>query len=224
MSTCTLEGDPDMYGLGIRVGFYLQWVAQGLASSRAQEELSNIAYANNLFVFALITSLIVKTGSDSVDFITSEAYIVLLFTYARFEPKVSLEAIVNIYKIIRDGWTPWQSRGEEGETGSVVGDALAYPIHFAVNAYRIWFWTSESNIPGQRCEEFGFLLAKVKLRAIWFRSFQVTSAAVLLAYLVYGLLKLVYLVLREQKTLRRSLGYVILAFALLATHSSTILF
>jgi hypothetical protein len=73
MPDCTIAGDPDMYGLGIRIGFYLQWLARAvgllMASwtanrklEEALEELDSISFVNTLFVFATIISLVIKTS------------------------------------------------------------------------------------------------------------------------------------------------------------------
>ncbi|KAI1461419.1 hypothetical protein F4805DRAFT_414029 [Annulohypoxylon moriforme] len=52
MRNCTAVGNADMYGLGIRLGFYLTWYAYLLAKFVVTEEAQSIHYANCCFVLA----------------------------------------------------------------------------------------------------------------------------------------------------------------------------
>lgn len=87
---CGYNGDPDLYGLGIRIAFYLQWTSAFIMRfwypaaeyARGRRELQN---SNVLFTLALTITLIVITA-DSGPFYAADiiilSYIILGGTYA----------------------------------------------------------------------------------------------------------------------------------------------
>ena len=62
---CKFEGNPDLYGIGIRLGLYLQWYSTPilwLANTGIDDTLLE-SYC--VFVLALVVSLIVSTVEES---------------------------------------------------------------------------------------------------------------------------------------------------------------
>ncbi|XXH02416.1 COP9 signalosome (CSN) subunit [Hypoxylon texense] len=76
-TTCHIDGHPDIYGLGIRLGFYLQWYGAILASWLAPGEVRPLRHTNAVFLAATLVSLIALRHTLSVP----EAYIVQMFLF-----------------------------------------------------------------------------------------------------------------------------------------------
>lgn len=82
MASCGFSGNSDMYGLGIRLGFYLNWYGSTLASWIARDELDGMELSNSFFVAATFLALIIQTARDILK--TVEIYIVLLLTFGGY--------------------------------------------------------------------------------------------------------------------------------------------
>jgi len=52
MTTCSFPGNADLYGLGIRLSFYITWLAGPLASWTVPSEVDGINFTNTLFMAA----------------------------------------------------------------------------------------------------------------------------------------------------------------------------
>ena len=54
-STCSFEGDDNLYGLGVRIGSYLQWLTVGLAYNFAPKK--TVGLVKNVLAFVLTNML-----------------------------------------------------------------------------------------------------------------------------------------------------------------------
>ncbi|KAJ5887540.1 hypothetical protein N7495_007581 [Penicillium taxi] len=82
MDICTpFEGNSDLYGLGIRVGVYLQWVSAWTSLLLDPESAQATYDANSTFVFAILVATIIaaQQGSSAI-----EMYIMLQFMLGFF--------------------------------------------------------------------------------------------------------------------------------------------
>jgi hypothetical protein len=77
---CGFFGNPDMYGLGIRVGVYCQSLANLIAGAFRQESVKDIQTTNSYFRLALFVALCYLTATDS-DFEPVEAAIIVLLGF-----------------------------------------------------------------------------------------------------------------------------------------------
>ena len=69
-------GNPDLYGLGIRVGIYLQWVSSLLINVYVPAEMADALDTNSIFVFAVFIAIAVVTSSTE-GLHPAEAFIML---------------------------------------------------------------------------------------------------------------------------------------------------
>ena len=58
---CGLVGNSDLYGLGIRLGIYLQWITSQIAFYFHLEGSNDLSNADLIFSFALVIALFVLT-------------------------------------------------------------------------------------------------------------------------------------------------------------------
>src|SRR5204863_8188 len=65
--TCgKFNGNPDLYGLGIRVGVYLQWFSTWLSISFEPESAQETHDVSSIFVFAIIIAIIQAAASGGI--------------------------------------------------------------------------------------------------------------------------------------------------------------
>jgi hypothetical protein len=82
MASCGFDGNADMYGVGIRVGFYLQWYSCILASWISRVEVPSMRIANLMFVSATFLAMIIQTFENKIRPV--EIYISLLLTFGGY--------------------------------------------------------------------------------------------------------------------------------------------
>jgi hypothetical protein len=66
MSTCEpLQGNPDFYGLGIRIGVYLQWTSAWLTLLLDPESAQAVLDTNSILVFAVTIATIIALRREA---------------------------------------------------------------------------------------------------------------------------------------------------------------
>src|ERR1700712_4190796 len=77
-AVCHIEGNSDMYGLGIRICYYLQWYSGIFASWIAPSEVPNLRNARMFFSAATFLATIISVARSNLEIV--EVYIVFLLT------------------------------------------------------------------------------------------------------------------------------------------------
>ncbi|KAM3078953.1 hypothetical protein ACMFMF_003879 [Clarireedia jacksonii] len=181
---CIVDGNSDIYGLGIRIGFYLQWYSSVLAAmpkprrgKLAADEVQGLFYSSMIFSVATFIALASQTSTLEL----SEIYIVLLliFGYQYFAiPEIILTLFHKIMQIVK-------GRGDDRARDNARG--WVYYLLFsilllAISCFQLWFWASHFKSSGgqQKCPDFGFAFTKVELDNKGFRAFNITYFSLLL--------------------------------------------
>ncbi|KAF1955588.1 hypothetical protein CC80DRAFT_594309 [Byssothecium circinans] len=121
---CDIIGNPDFYGLGIRLGIYFQWLSALLAGPSAGEGL----FVNYLvFALALYVTFFVFTFGTSCTFI-AEVAIMLLISLGG----IYIMLISRFYR----NMTTSKARTRTGIGVSIAFDLLLFPTIL----YGSWFW------------------------------------------------------------------------------------
>jgi hypothetical protein len=165
MGDCGFSGNADMYGLGIRIGFYFQWYSTILASWIARPEVPSLRVSNSLFVAAAFLALIIQTVKENLRPV--EIYIVLLLTFGGYLYLVPLY----IWRLLT-GCTPrWDpSRYSRVKNGKVFS-ALNFALLISVSLFQLWFWFAKaktswsSGFGSNTCRPYGFFFWKFHLDA-----------------------------------------------------------
>lgn len=96
---CRVEGNGDLYGLGIRVGVYLSLAASLYAKYHLSSALSGILITNGVFVFALLITVAHNAASQQLRPI--DGYVILRSSSATFcaaqKQARALSALWNLY-------------------------------------------------------------------------------------------------------------------------------
>jgi len=87
-SECGFQGNPDLYGLGIRLGIYLQAIATILTNAFVSEAVSDYRDNNTIFLFALLIAVAKVSANGTIQ--TIEGVIMLRITWAFIISAVSL--------------------------------------------------------------------------------------------------------------------------------------
>ena len=149
-----------MYGLGIRIGFYLQWYAVEIASWFAPSEVNSIRLTNSVFIAATFLALLIQVGRDVLNLQVVEVYIILLVTFGYYLFLVPVYA----WRFLT-GYDPAfdPTRYPQVWTGEVYS-VLNFLLLVAVASFQLWFWFSRvPQLDSQSCQEYGFFFAKIRL-------------------------------------------------------------
>ncbi|KAI1763553.1 hypothetical protein GGR53DRAFT_467202 [Hypoxylon sp. FL1150] len=158
-TTCEINGHADVYGLGIRLGFYLQWFGVILASWIAPSEVHSIRHANAIFLAATLLSLIALRDALAVP----ESYVVLLFLFGSTLyaiPKVLLRYAVRCCGP-RCALATYSTSPPRRKTFGFLWSVLVLAETF----FLLWFtFTRVATLEEEgRCVRYGFLFAKMRL-------------------------------------------------------------
>jgi hypothetical protein len=150
---CGFDGNPDLYGLGIRTGVYLQWVSALIIWRWYPEGRTELGGAYLVFLFALLIAMIVTT--------------------ARLEPIHSAEILLLMYIIFGGVFTVMSiglrkshlQKVKKMKGSLVQATALSF-ILAAASIYCSWFWLFgiHHDFLDTQCGTYGFLFTKVSLK------------------------------------------------------------
>ncbi|KAK5162395.1 hypothetical protein LTR04_003887, partial [Oleoguttula sp. CCFEE 6159] len=151
-----------MHGLGIRIGFYLQWYSGILASILAPSELPGLRFAKALFIAATFLALLILTIQNPLGLQVAEVYIILLLTFGSYLFFVPLY----LWRIFICGRTHLDpTRFPVVFTGAFYS-VLNFMLLVAVTAFQLWFWIARvPQLADQGCRSYGFIFTKVPLDA-----------------------------------------------------------
>lgn len=66
LDLCSIQGNPDLYGLGIRLGIYFQLIATFVSSRLLPEEVVTVWDTNSIFLLAIFAAVASATSDQSV--------------------------------------------------------------------------------------------------------------------------------------------------------------
>jgi hypothetical protein len=172
---CPIDGNSDMYGLGIRIGFYLQWYGALLAAWIAPGEAPALRLTNVLFTAAVFLATVIQTMEPA------EIYIILLLNFGS-----SLYLIPVFAWRFATGFDPkWDpTRFPQSKPPSTMFNRMRTILLIAVMSYQIWFWLTQVPLLNtKQCVSYGFIFHKIPLNQHWFWLANLIITAVLLAVL-----------------------------------------
>jgi len=176
---CSTPGNPDMYGLGIRIGFYLLWFGCVLAGWLAPRDATYIRMTLLLFVAATFLALVIQVSNNGLR--TVEIYVVLLLAYGAYYAYVPLY-LWRLASGCSPFWDP--SRWPRAAPGRM-WSLLNFVMLVAATCFQLWFWITGINtapppLNAPACPEYGFFFAAVLLRNSLFIAFNIVLMILLL--------------------------------------------
>lgn len=128
---CTTELAKDLYGLGVRLGVYLQWFSGWVSNNFVIEEIAGGLDANAIFLFALLISMVSSSKSDAMTLM--DGMIMMMLCGGTIWSVLSLWGYRTcVYR--KEGHDAIRRFGG-------FGTHLRLLLAGGVSWYAIWFWT-----------------------------------------------------------------------------------
>ncbi|KAG8993042.1 hypothetical protein FRB90_000808, partial [Tulasnella sp. 427] len=157
IETCGFEGDDNTYGLGIRLGLYLQWLSTmacnvlGLFEPEEARSMKSINLCFQASVFGGLLDITITRGrtQDAGQLYAAEIWVILCLC---------------IGGVLTVGPEP-------AKRAYVVHDVCQQLLNIAMSSYAIWFaFTGMDQMAHPPCSHFTFFFARVDMYH-WFRQF-----------------------------------------------------
>ncbi|KAI0384819.1 hypothetical protein F5Y04DRAFT_221738 [Hypomontagnella monticulosa] len=84
-----IQGNPDFYGLGIRVGVYLQWISSWISLRVDPLSAQTVYDVNSVFVFAILVATMIASLDENPTIQPIETHIMLQFALGFFATTLS---------------------------------------------------------------------------------------------------------------------------------------
>ena len=169
---CSFEGDPDLYGLGIRLGIYIQWATSWLANNFIPEAIADNLDTNSIFLLAVGVAVLHSTVASTINALDAIMLLMLAFGY-----------LLSVLFLIGFRTTHMDK----------VLDGVSFPTStFCVNArvllgaslsaFAIWFWfVGIDTMTSDGCAPYFFLFTKTSALG-GARVFEQTLSVIALLY------------------------------------------
>ncbi|KAL1858996.1 hypothetical protein Daus18300_009754, partial [Diaporthe australafricana] len=166
-----IEGNPDFYGLGIRIGIYLQYLTAFGANLFLKEAIDGNLTTNTIFLLALLVATLVATVQGDVQ--TTEIVVLLQLSFG------FIFSILSIW-----GHRTRAPGGDDPIRFPLTGSFFRLSLATAFSVYAVWFWfvgAQEIHDHGG-CQDFLFLFGRVDVAGPARIFFQLQSVLVLVGY------------------------------------------
>ena len=149
MDTCSYVGNSDVYGLGIRVGIYLQWISALISKTfLSQEGLRDVLNDNAIFLLAIFLATVLLV-TDTISGVHQVDILIMLHIF-----------FGSIYTIFYDA----RIRKWIDSVSSFLGIVFKSGTATGMAAIGIWYWFYAINIPeNSGCSTYAFLFGRVGL-------------------------------------------------------------
>jgi hypothetical protein len=149
---CAFYGNGDIYGLGVRIGIYLQWFTSVLAENLYAPAVESTRAANTTYQVAMLAGLILITTQAGFGTRALEGFITLLFCFAS-----AWIGSMQIYSTIKSDRSAVTISGNAGGLADLL-------LNTAICSYGVWFlFVGIDTLPRTNCPEIAFFFAPVKL-------------------------------------------------------------
>jgi len=149
---CGFVGTSDIYGIGIRIGYYAQAISIWFANFFVLREAKSLRAINTLFMFAMCIGLIFMSATPSQTY-SVEAYIMIQIIFV-----VWYVGTLDVSKYSRKHWK-FDFERTVIKNGCFVGMVI----------YNAWYWWVGLDVMQKTpCGTFGYFFSKVALDG-WYR-------------------------------------------------------
>ncbi|KAL8711233.1 MAG: hypothetical protein Q9220_004378 [cf. Caloplaca sp. 1 TL-2023] len=151
---CSHEGNPDLYGLGIRVGIYLQLTTAILAKYFHKQAISENLNANVIFLLAVFIAVITATTGTGLRPEEIVIFIELCFGF-----------LFSVLSLLGGRQPSGESKTSRDDLGRV--DMASYfrlSLTTAICVYAVWFWfAGKDRMKIAPCSAYIFMFAKASI-------------------------------------------------------------
>lgn len=167
MSTCAIEGHPEMYSLGIRIAFYIHWFGEILVTHLGCLGLPIVRTSSLVLSMSISLALIIQCAKQALG--PAEIYISLLLGSGMYFPLIP----VYVIKFISCCHPKWDAECWMEKRAMAPWINLGLFIEAVIiGSFGLWFWTT---LLHQRraigCPQIGFFFTSVAIVNVVFRFF-----------------------------------------------------
>lgn len=157
MAVCQLEPKPDMYGLGIRLAFYIAWFGALLVEAIDETDLADVRFLGVLLSGAEALGLLIQVANT--DLRAADIYISLLLASGIFIFLIPLYA----WKAVSLCHPYWDPTRWTKERPSPIYRFCHFVLLIGVASLGTWFYTTY--LPGldEGCDQYGFLFSRISV-------------------------------------------------------------
>jgi hypothetical protein len=171
-SGCSITGNTDFYGLGIRVGIYLQWLTSLLANQYLHEEIRPNLETNTIFLLAVFIATTIASAQQTAK---PPEIVVLLYLCFGF-----------VFSILSIWGNRTRSTAGDIIRFSYSGSLFRLTLVTSICIYATWFWfTGLATLDDSQCTHYTFIFTKIDVRSGIRHLYQALSV---IAVIIYGLL------------------------------------
>jgi hypothetical protein len=155
---CPVPGQPAMYGLGIRVAFYVQWFGVAFVEYLDETELGDIRFVSLLISSAMALAVVIQLAMNQLQ--PADIYISLLLASGMYLLVVPLW-LWRVLTCFNPVWNPlkWTK-----ETPSPMFKGANFVLLLALACLQVWYWTGYlPNVNWGQCQQWGFFFSQVAL-------------------------------------------------------------
>ena len=134
------QGDPDFYGLGIRVGIYLQWLTDLITTGFLEKDRHYVLMTYHIFSISITIALFVKIFSPGCTF-SAEIYVIYILIWPGYNiVQIPMFAAISLTNFVDE----YHGSDEaDGLTLQRPPRRLRWSmqlLNFAMSPLMIWFW------------------------------------------------------------------------------------
>lgn len=159
--TCDIQPQAAMYGLGIRLAFYIQWFFASTFNYIDRDQLPELRLLGLTLSGSLVLSLVIQLGQDTLRPVETYIMITLSTGEQIFLVPMYVWCLLTCWDPY---WSPFVWANEE-QHWSV--RTLKYVIALTGASVAMWFFTNLAHVD-DGCKRFAFAFSKVSLQGTGF--------------------------------------------------------
>jgi len=176
MALCPVAqaGHPDMYGLGIRLAFYIQWIGLIIVEYLDESELIVIRLLGLALSAAAFIGLLFQAPANHLTL--AEAYLVLLLAMSIYIFMIP----IYLWKAATRFDPYWDPLRCTAEKRSPAFRMLNFVLLMALSCLGIWYWCAFVANRQQDCDDYGFFFSRVSVQNKAFIAFNAMISFIIL--------------------------------------------
>ncbi|KAI9150389.1 hypothetical protein HJFPF1_10155 [Paramyrothecium foliicola] len=157
MSVCESQAHSELYGLGIRIAFYIQWFGALTLQFLDESELADVRLLGLCLSGGMTIALVAQVANDKLE--ASEIYVMILLAAGIWIFLVPLY-LWRAISVCSPYWNPFRASKERQ---SPVYKVFNWIVLVALASVAAWFYTTF--LPGldKNCTQYGFFFSRVSL-------------------------------------------------------------
>lgn len=154
---CSLPGRPDVYGVGIRTGFYIQWLGTLILEYFSEAHIDDMRFLGGFFSAAASTALVI--GVAHADIQPMDAHLLLLLAMGFFFFNMPL----HVWRVLTGCNPRMDPFILTKETHGLFYHVTTVTMLATNAAIGTWFYTTLLPRLDRECRDVVFMFAKVDL-------------------------------------------------------------